>query len=447
MLKFNLITDTHLWSEEKLGFHDRLDQVCLNESVAIIDAAFEKLASNDDSDIVLIAGDLTNNGERENHKEIIKRLYSLKSNGKRVYVITATHDYGLRNLDDNGIVINSSDDVVQREELRKMYNDFGYSEALSVDDKSMSYVVQLSEGYRLLCLNDDGNGRSFCGYYEQTMQWILEQIELAKKDNQFIFAMTHHPVLPPFSLYPLASRRDMLGDFEKTSRIFADSGLRFIFTGHTHVQNISNITTPSGNKLYDINTGSLCGYPAPIRSVTIDDESMIIKTESVDDFECDKGEDTSLEFLDKRFKRLLRNILTAMGNDYDEFSGMVCGMGVERNVVEKFRKPITAVGKKFNSLTIYGMAKLLMISKCVDDNIKDELFVDFLTQAAANIWSGNQNYGSETSYGKFILALGKRINPVAKPFLKKLGFESAQELLMNLVYDPGDTDAVLPLKD
>ena len=70
----------------------------------------------------------------------------------------------------------------------------------------------------------------------------------------------------------------MLGDYENTSRILADAGLRFVFTGHTHMQNIEYLTTPSGNKLWDINTGSLVGYPMPIRSVVIDDHDCFHRT-------------------------------------------------------------------------------------------------------------------------------------------------------------------------
>ena len=42
------------------------------------------MAKNKDINIVLIAGDLTYNGELESHKEMIAKLYRLKNAGKRV---------------------------------------------------------------------------------------------------------------------------------------------------------------------------------------------------------------------------------------------------------------------------------------------------------------------------------------------------------------------------
>ncbi len=448
MLKFYLITDTHLWSVKRMGPSGHIDQTCTDESEAIIDSAFDILAAKEDSDIILIAGDLTKSGERPNHEEMIKKLCALKEKGKRVYVITATHDYGLRGVDDDGNTIGEDDgSVVRREELREMYKDFGFNEAIAEDKRSMSYVVQLADGYRLLCLNDDGNGKSFCGYYTETMNWIKEQLAKAKQDGQFIFAMTHHPVLPPFPAYPLVSRRDMLGEYEKASAELADAGLRYIFTGHTHCQNIDSIVTPKGNRLYDINTGALCGYPAPIRSVVIDDRAMNITTEHVEDFEWDKGGLDAATFMKNRFNQLLVGIFDSMENDFDDFCGYAGGFSVERSSIEKFKMPIMKIGKFINHLTFKKLGKMLFIGSSIDFSIENVLVKDFLIEAINNIWAGNEIYGRETPYGRAVYALGKRLNPVAKPFLKKAGINDLADFLLSLLYDETpDTDAVLPFE-
>lgn len=448
MLKFYLVTDTHLWSVERLGMQNRIDQQCVNESGAIIDAAFEKLAQKTDSDIILIAGDLTNNGEGVNHEEMLKKLYSLKERGKRVYVITATHDYGLCTLDDNGSeAVEKAEHNPSRRELREMYNDFGFAQAIAVDEDSMSYVVQLADGYRLLALNDDGNGRSFCGYYERQMSWILEQISKAKADGQFIFAMTHHPVLPPTPIYPLFSRRDMLGDFEKTSTILADAGLRFVFTGHTHCQNIESKDTPSGNRLYDINTGALVGYPAPIRAVTIDDNNMTVATERVENFDWDLGGKSAAQYLGDHFDHLLTTLFNSMADDFDTFSSIACGFSVERPLVEKLRKPIEAAGRFLQKLTFAKAGRLFMCRGSIDKQIENTLVKDFIIEAVRNIWSGNEIYSRDTSYGKAIYAIVCRLDKLAGGFVAKLGISDFPEFVMSLIYDASpDNEAVLPLK-
>ncbi|MBR4766498.1 MAG: hypothetical protein IK085_07030, partial [Clostridia bacterium] len=269
----------------------------------------------------------------------------------------------------------------------------------------------------------------------------------AKEDGQFIFAMTHHPVLPPFPAYPLVSRRDMLGEYEKTSAELADAGLRYIFTGHTHCQNIDSIVTPKGNRLYDINTGALCGYPAPIRSVVIDDRAMNIVTEHVEDFEWDKGGLDAATFMKNRFNQLLVGILDSMENDFDEFCGYAGSFSVERSSIEKFKKPIMLIGKFVNNLTFKKLGRMFMIGSSIDFSIENVLVKDFLIEAINNVWAGNEIYGRPTPYGRAMYALGKRLNPVAKPFLKKLGINDLADFILSLLYDETpDTDAVLPFE-
>ena len=58
---------------------------------AIIDAAFDHLARSD-TQAVLLAGDLTNDGEMVCHRELREKLYALAEK-KPVYLITNTHDW------------------------------------------------------------------------------------------------------------------------------------------------------------------------------------------------------------------------------------------------------------------------------------------------------------------------------------------------------------------
>ena len=82
VFKAAFLADIHYYSP-KLGTTGRAyelrsgsDQKCLAESGAVVDAAFDILA-NSDADCVCIAGDLTNNGERCSHDEMIARMAAL----------------------------------------------------------------------------------------------------------------------------------------------------------------------------------------------------------------------------------------------------------------------------------------------------------------------------------------------------------------------------------
>lgn len=97
LLKLCVIADTHYYdatlgvSGEAYRLRSASDQKCLAETDAVISAAFQKITESD-CDAVLLAGDLTNDGERICHEKMREKLYVLQRH-KRVFVTTATHDW------------------------------------------------------------------------------------------------------------------------------------------------------------------------------------------------------------------------------------------------------------------------------------------------------------------------------------------------------------------
>ena len=70
-----------------------LEQKCFGETQSINEAAFEYLSKSNEADILLIAGDLSFNGEKESHKAFSAMLKDFKEKtGKQVFVVTAGHD-------------------------------------------------------------------------------------------------------------------------------------------------------------------------------------------------------------------------------------------------------------------------------------------------------------------------------------------------------------------
>ena len=88
MKKFNFyhLTDLHYYANELIGSSGeayemkcQVDQKCMAESGAIIDAAFNKLIEDKDTEIVLISGDLTFDGEKQSHDALKEKLTNLKN--------------------------------------------------------------------------------------------------------------------------------------------------------------------------------------------------------------------------------------------------------------------------------------------------------------------------------------------------------------------------------
>ena len=300
-LNFYLVTDTHFFdpSFKRSGaaYEKRSisDQKCVAETPAIIDAGFKQIADDKETNIILIPGDLVYRGEYQSHIGLRNRLYKLKEQGKKIYLITARHDY-----DDNDSFEFDGDKMLPvkampRDELRDFYKDFGFDGAISEHKESMSYVAQLADGIRLLALNCDGDCKDFKGLWDNQMKWALEQIEDAHRTGNYIFAMTHYPLLPFSPIMNLISDSH-LTDWEKRANQFADAGLDLIFTGHMHAQAVTEYVTENGNKITDVQTGCFVGCPCAYRKVTIKDSTADIKSYTINDFDYDKQGKSASEY-------------------------------------------------------------------------------------------------------------------------------------------------------
>ncbi|MBR6361145.1 MAG: metallophosphoesterase, partial [Clostridia bacterium] len=293
-LKFYLVTDTHYfrnslgaYGEEYERFME-FEQKCFAETQAINEAVFAWLEKAQDSDIVLIAGDLSFNGEKESNIAFSQLLKEFKEkSGKKVYLVTAGHDFNDNPFcfDENG---RGKPEGTKFSELYGLYKDFGYTDAIAFNEEHLSYVAELSEDVRLLVICNDIDGQKHITYDDEFLGWIETQAKQAQADGKMMIAMEHYPVLagqPVLALIGDARQAEA----QKLIDTLADNGVHLIFTGHMHNQSINVVETEKGNKFYDVCTGSAIGCPAFMRLVTIEDENTVdIKSIPVPDFEWDK---------------------------------------------------------------------------------------------------------------------------------------------------------------
>lgn len=398
-LKFYLVTDTHYYDTsfkvdgKAYEERSRTDQKCVAETGAIIDAGFKQLEDDRDTQIILIPGDLVYRGEYQSHVGFRDRLYKLKEQGKRIYLITARHDY----CEDGEPVEFDGDKLVPvkgmpREELREFYKDFGFDEAISEHKESMSYVVKLQEGYRLLALNCDGDCKDFKGLWDDQMQWALEEIKKAHKAGDYIFAMTHYPLLPFSPIMNLIGDAK-LTDWEKRANEFADAGLNLIFTGHMHAQAVTDYTTEKGNTITDVQTGCFVGCPCAYRKVIIDDENVNIKSYTIDDFDYDKGGKTAKEYFQWRFDRM-----------------------INWKMNEILPRPAMKILEKF---TLKKLGRLLCFK--VDKSVEDRLAKDVGIELVRNIFIGNEPYVKGTPIYEAMAKMIKRLHFLTHIVEKKMG--------------------------
>ncbi len=470
-LKIQFITDVHYYSRKNgtegpaYEKEEAKSQQVIKDSDLVIKKGFDMLCEDNSTDIVVLAGDTTRNGEYTSHEGIIDLLHDLQKRGKRVYVITATHDYrgegyGRGFEGDRVLEIPA---VKDRADLWDMYYDFGPNEAISYHRASMSYVVQLADGYRLFALNDDYNcktdGEGGSGFSDDCMAWIMEQLEDARKNDQYVIAMTHHPMISPSPFYSIIGSGDMQKNHEKTREIFADAGLNCMLTGHTHVHDIGYITTEKGNRFYDIACSALIGCPPNYRNITFDPKNAKIDVETVTIKDV-PGVDTKGEPFDKYmegfFFGMIRRVIWAMGYDIDTLAQMTPAFSIPSEKVYKAKAIIKPIGKFLNKLTFKKIWKISKkengLSKADIEDIKDNKVVDFIVELVKNLYCGDSPYTPDTREYKltcgFLNIIDSFLNTIHLSIGKFLkGAKSVRSLVEPLLWNDGycDAEATLPL--
>lgn len=438
-------TDAHYYSP-KLGTdspsykkYDATNQKAVKDSPAIIAAAFAQIAKCNCKNIIF-CGDATCDGDYNSHIEFIKILYALKKCGKRIFAITSTHDY-----QDNGLTncytgnVKTKIPAAKREELAKMYHSFGPDEAFSKFE--MSYAVMLDSNYILLALNSDKNGKGRSGFSAEHRQWITEIAEAASKCNKRVLAFTHHPIISPSPIYSIIGKNDMMGDHCEISKFLADLGISLVFTGHSHVHNISYCFSQSGNILYDISTSALAGYPGYYRRVRICGDNIHISSEEIK--ESVSGINSLSDYLENKFLGMIDNTLDAAASDMDTFAACVDSMSIRPNVSYRIGWLIRPIAKLLKRLKLSTFARLVKseTSKADLSEVNNIKVIDLIRQLVLHLYSGNPPYNPNTAEYKTVMGLIVIFDGIFKILHIKFRLRDLLEpLLYNSTIDDRNTD-------
>lgn len=419
MLKLAFIADTHHYSKtlgttgKQYELRSGSDQKCLAESGDIIDAAFEKLAESD-VDYVLIAGDVTNDGERVSHLEFRDKLMKL-SEKKKVYLITATHDWcnDLNPRRYDGDRVYHDVGVMSSRELPNFYRKFGVDDAISTFETHIgtcSYVVQLSDKVRLLALNDDKNEKNHAGFTEEHFQWIEQQLEAARQDGCLMIGMEHHLLIPHIS--PLITGGSTcVADREYVASRLADAGLRHMFVGHSHIQNTAEFKSKAGNVIREVNVGSLVGYPAPIVYVTVNDNMTLrCDVEHLEKFTFNGREMDAQAYLREHTLAIVHRLLEA--DDASAFAERAAALGLNSEKLGRFYPIIKPVIRFIRCGTVgefYGRLKFLGLSRFVDkrlvERFANEKVMSFVDRIMLSAFDGSMvKYGKYDDYYKLVIS-------------------------------------------
>jgi len=293
-INFMVFSDPHYYAPE-LGtsgkaFDDYLneDRKLLRESDELLKEACTHIEESS-ATFVLIPGDLTKDGTKISHIKFASYLAQIEAAGKQVYVVPGNHD--VRNGEamsykgDSAIRV----DNISPSDFTSIYGQYGYNQALERDQASLSYLAEPVPGTWILALDacrygensEQGHPITEGKFSPETLVWIREVLEKAANENIQVIAMMHHGVVEHYRGQEKYYGEYLVDDYPKIGKLLAENGVRIVFTGHYHAQDITMHNYDSRNFLIDVETGSLVTYPCPVRTIKMDKSTVTVTTWTV----------------------------------------------------------------------------------------------------------------------------------------------------------------------
>lgn len=344
-ISLSILSDIHILARSLMANNKefnmaiKYDRKFLVEGEGLLKRALE-LASLNDSKYIIIPGDLTKDGEKKSHLEVMEILksWTYENPQRKIFLIPGNHDINNKQAFDYKNL--KKTDGIEPREFFEIY-DFLYKDKVlefyknsnifrsHLDfinkkfnrDFKYSYYCQGYGSYLARIDNNLENKNSLtllfidtsiysCDYEQNhkdgktnvvgaldknIMKWAIEKIDEAKARKDMIFLISHHALIPNFR-----DQRLVLGPFiiknwnEKyidddprindklPIEVLADMGVKFLFTGHLHENGTAKYKSVLGNEIFNIQTGSTVTYPLPIRHINILDDIEEFNGFSVD---------------------------------------------------------------------------------------------------------------------------------------------------------------------
>ena len=323
--KIAVLTDIHFLSPElaspgkALSLYETTTGRTIEDLQSVLEVVFADIL-REEIDILLITGDITNHGEQKSHFDFIEKLKPLKEAGIRIFVTPGNHDINIpdakRYVGDQVLPVQS----VTANEFAELYEAFGYSEALSRDAASLSYLAEISDSTWLMSIDanryDEHIKTSITGgrIKPETMNWMLDILEEARQRDIVVLGMMHHGLVEHMPFQNAFFSEYLIENWQTISESLADAGLRIIFTGHFHSNDITLRKSARGNIIYDVETASLAQYPFAYRIMSLTNSDLSIDSRFVTEIPINYNlEEEYLNRLEKITFRIAESKLNNLG--------------------------------------------------------------------------------------------------------------------------------------
>lgn len=324
-----------------------------NQSGFIIDEFLKECAENPKCQFVLITGDLATHGRDyvSEHEAVAAKFRKFeKETGKQVYVINGNHD-------------NAKDMPVDHKKFTEIYHEFGYDKALSTDEGTCSYSANLNDEYTLVALDTcDERYRVVPNNDITRMDWAVKQIKAAKKQGKKVIMIMHHNLLEHNPFQKLNEKNYVVNTPYSFAGLLADLGVKLVFSGHTHCNNVKSYTSFLGNTIYDFSMSSLGNFPAEYKYFNVTDSKISYETKKINHIDADKLAEVCKGFSNEALEMMKNNLQAyTWSMSYREYSEDLREnispetLGVEESSALYAKlKPVTDTIKEMSDTPIYG---------------------------------------------------------------------------------------------
>lgn len=239
--------------------------------IEAITEAFVSQVIDEAPDLLILSGDLSFSGAYQSHADLADKLRRIEESGVQVLVLPGNHDLNSANaarFEGEGVsyVRNTTAD-----EFRELYGDFGYSEAISLDEASGSYAVTPCEGLRIILL--DTNSAALNSLPKESLSWLEKQLKTAERHSERVITVSHQNVLEHNSLFTFGY---LVNNASELEQMLTKYGVIAHFSGHMHIQHLAEAAFP------EVLTGALSVPPCRFGRLTYDGSSLFYQACSVD---------------------------------------------------------------------------------------------------------------------------------------------------------------------
>ncbi len=346
---------------------------------------------------VILSGDLTLNGEKKGHEALAEKLTALEEKGVKVLVIPGNHDI---NNHAAASYFGKEKEPIQEagvKDFYDIYRRFGYDQARSLDQNSLSYVYELDEKNWLLMVDSaqyEPYNKVGGRIKEETLAWMKTQLEEAKKLGVTVVVIAHHNLLKESILYPQDCTLENSGEVVSLLESFR---VPLYISGHLHLQKTKTYKQEPGEKgadyhISEVVANSFAISPNQYGVLTWTcDNRLVYTTEQTDveDWEKKSGtmdenllhfngyaekslKDVVYEQVSSQIKNLPKEQIEQMAKLYGDLNSDYCA-----------GKPIDA--KEIKSTAAYGLWQRNLPDSRLFAQI-DEILRD--TSSDHNTWEG-----------------------------------------------------------